>query len=125
MHVNAITREIVDASFCVHSRLGPGLLESANKACLAYELRKRGLEVETEVPLPLVYDGLKLEVGFRIDLLVEDEVIVEVKAVSKIAEIHDAQLLSHLVLSKRRVGLRINFHCRLLKDGIRRMVNGL
>lgn len=125
MHINAVTREIIAGGITVHSRLGPGLLESAYKACLAYELRKRGLNVECEVPLPLIYDGVKLDVGFRIDHRVEDCVIVEVKAVSRILDVHDAQLLSHLVPSNHRVGLRINFHVLRLKDGIRRMVNRL
>ena len=125
MSINAISGEIVDAAVKVHSALGPGLLESAYKKCLEHELRKRGLRVASEVPLPIFYDGVQLDVGYRIDHLVEDCVVVEVKAVSKIVEVHDAQLLSHLVLSNHKVGLRINFHVVRLKDGIRRMVNGL
>jgi GxxExxY protein len=125
MHISEVSGEIVDSAMTVHTRLGPGLLESAYKACLEYELRKRGLKVVSEVPLPIIYEGVKLDVAYRIDHLVEDSVIVEVKAVSKILDVHDAQLLSHLVLSNRRLGLRINFHVVHLKDGIRRIVNNL
>jgi GxxExxY protein len=108
----------------VHCALGPGLLESAYQACLAFELRKRGLEVSPEVPLPLVYEGHKLEIGYRIDLLVEGQVVVEVKAVDAIAPIHRAQLLSYLILSKRPLGLLLDFNVALMKDGIVRMRNG-
>ena len=105
--------------------LGPGLLESAYKPCLAYELRKRGLKVQTEVELPIVYDSVRVAVGYRIDQLVEDSVIVELKAVTRVLKVHDAQLLSHLKLSGMKLGFRINFHVVRLKDGIRRMVNNL
>ena len=125
MDINWVSGEIIDAAIKVHSALGPGLLESAYKKCLEHELRKRGLNVVSELPLPIVYDGVQLDVGYRLDHLVENSVVVEVKAVSKILEVHDAQLLSHLVLSRHKVGLRINFHVVRLKDGIRRMVNGL
>ena len=123
MKINDITGHIVDAAIRVHSALGPGLLESAYKACLVHELRKRGLTILTEVPVPIVYEGIVVDVGYRMDLLVEDVVIVEVKAVGKLSPVHDAQLLSHLVLSGQKVGLLINFHVRFLKHGIRRMVN--
>lgn len=123
MELNDITGEIVDAAIKVHKALGPGLLESAYKTCLAYELRKRGLKVETEVAVPIFYDGVVIDVGYRMDLLVEDQVPVELKAVSEIIPIFKAQLLSHLKLSDKRVGLLINFHVELLKDGIVRMVN--
>jgi len=125
MKINDITGHVVDASITVHSALGPGLLESAYKACLVHELRKRGLTVLTEIPVPIVYDGVVVDVGYRIDLLVEDAVIVEVKAISQLSRVHDAQLLSHLVLSGHKVGLLINFHVRFLKHGIRRLVNNL
>jgi GxxExxY protein len=125
MDIELVATEIVDSSVKVHSALGPGLLESAYNACLAHELRKRGLRVRTEVPLPVVYDGFRVDLGYRIDQLVEESVIVEVKAVSKIKEIHDAQLLSYLVLSGHKLGFRINFHEVHVKNGIRRMVNGL
>ena len=104
--------------------LGPGLLESAYGACLAHELRKRGFRVATQVGLPVVYDGVKLDLGYRIDLLVEDVVIVEVKCVEAIHPVHEAQLLSYLRLSGKHVGLLINFHLARLKDGIKRMVDG-
>jgi GxxExxY protein len=108
----------------VHSLLGPGLLESAYEACLAHELRERRFQVDTQVGLPVVYDGAKLDVGYRIDLLVENLVIVEVKCVEAIHPVHQAQLLSYLRLSRTHVGLLINFYVAHLKDGIRRMVDG-
>ena len=125
MHINAITAEIIDAAIKVHRRLGPGLLESAYKACLAFELRKRGLKVEEEVPVTLQYDELRVENAYRMDMLVEDAVVVESKAISKTIPIHESQLLSHLNLTGYQVGLLINFHVLRLKDGIKRFVNGL
>lgn len=118
-----VSGAVVDAAMRVHSALGPGLLESAYAACLAHELRQRGLKVMCEVPLPVVYDGIKLDAGYRLDMLVEDAVIVELKAVEALAPIHQAQLLSYLKLSGKRVGLLINFHVLHLKDGIKRLVN--
>ena len=123
MDLNEITREIVDAAIKVHKALGSGLLESAYKTCLAFELRRRGLKVETEVAVPIFYDGVVIDVGYRMDLLVEGEVPVELKAVSEIIPVFKAQLLSHLKLSDKRVGLLINFNVELLKDGIVRLVN--
>ena len=108
----------------VHSALGPGLLESAYQACLAHELRKRGLEVAGQVPLPIVYEGQKLEIGYRIDLIVEGKVVVEVKSVEAIHPIYEAQLLSYMRLSRIPVGLLINFNVLHLRDGIKRMVDG-
>jgi GxxExxY protein len=108
----------------VHSALGPGLLESAYEACLAHELRKAGLRVETQVALPVVYDGIRLDVGYRIDILVEDAVIVEIKACDAITAVHQAQLMSYLKLSGKTLGLLINFHVAHLKNGIKRIVNG-
>jgi GxxExxY protein len=122
---NELTGHTLNAAIKVHSALGPGLLESAYKVCLAHELRKRGLEVRTEVPLPVVYDGIELDLAYRIDLVVAQTVVVEAKAIAKILPIHEAQLLSHLKLSGHPVGLLINFHVTRLKDGIKRMVNGL
>jgi GxxExxY protein len=122
--INQISGAVVDGAMKVHSRLGPGLLESAYKACLTHELRKRGFHVTTEVGLPVVYEGEKLDLGYRIDLLVENEVIVEIKCVDAINPVHEAQLLSYLRLSGRSVGLLINFHVARLKDGIKRMVDG-
>ena len=122
--VNEITGGVVDAAMKVHTRLGPGLLESAYQACLAHELRKRGFEVVVQVPLPVVYDGERVEVGYRIDLMVENRVVVEVKSVEAIHPIHQAQLLSYMRLSGVGVGLLINFNVLHLRDGIRRMVDG-
>ena len=107
----------------VHSALGPGLLESAYEACLLHELRKAGFNAEAQVGLPVVYDAIKLDLGYRIDLLVENLVIVELKCVDKVAPIHQAQLISYLKLSGKSLGLLINFHVVLLRNGIRRMVN--
>jgi len=108
----------------VHRELGPGLLESAYEACLAFELGDLGLQVVQQQPLPVVYRGVRLSCGYRTDLIVEDEVIVEVKAVSHLEPIHEAQLISYLKLSDRRVGLLVNFNVKLLKNGVRRLVNG-
>jgi GxxExxY protein len=123
--LNEKTGIIVDAAMRVHSELGPGLLESAYQACLACELRARGLQVETEVHLPIRYKSVQLEAAYRIDLLVEDAIIVETKTVSQFAPVHEAQLLSYLKLSDRRVGLLINFHALRLRDGIKRIANRL
>jgi len=122
-NLKAISGHIVDAAMKVHSALGPGLLESAYETCLKHELVKRGLEVESQVELPVLYDGVKLNVGYRIDLLVSNAIVVELKSVDKIAPIHEAQLLSYLKLSNLQVGLLINFNVIHLKDGIKRMVN--
>lgn len=123
--INQRTGQIVDAAMKVHTVLGPGLLESSYEACLSYELRKRGLTVLNQFPIPVVYDGIQLEIGYRADLLVDDSVVVELKAVEKLAPVHEAQLLSYLKLSGLRVGLLINFHEVHLKDGIKRRVNNL
>jgi GxxExxY protein len=122
--LNRVSGLIVDSAIAVHRALGPGLLESAYKACLAFELRKRGLGVASEVPLPVVYEGIRPEVGYRIDLLIENEVVVEVKAVDGVASIHRAQLLSYLRLSGHSLGLLLNFNVVLMKSGIVRMRNG-
>jgi GxxExxY protein len=126
MQINQITGTIIDAAMKVHSTFGPGLLESAYKACLVYELRKRGLRVDVEVALPLIYDGVKLDdVGYRLDLLVENEVVVELKAVEIMAPIFEALLIHYLKLSGKKVGLLINFKVLHLRDGIKRMVYNL
>jgi GxxExxY protein len=122
--INQVSGAIVNSAMRVHSLLGPGLLESAYDACLAHELRKRGFRVDMQVGLPVVYDGEKLDLGYRIDLLVDGLVIVEVKCVEAIHPVHEAQLLSYLRLSGKNVGLLINFHVARLKDGIKRMVDG-
>jgi GxxExxY protein len=124
LRINEITGIIVNSAMTVHSALGPGLLESAYQACLAQELRSRGLEVAAQVPQPLVYKGQKLEVGYRIDLAVEGRGVVEVKSVDAIHPIHQDQLLSYMRLSGLSVGLLINFNVLHLRDGIKRMVNG-
>ena len=123
MTINDVSGAVVDAAIKVHSRLGPGLLESAYQACLAYELRKRGLEVRTQVELPVVYDDVEIDVGYRVDLLIERVLLVEIKAVSRVQLVHEAQLLSYLKLGGFRAGLLINFHVPRLKNGITRMVN--
>jgi GxxExxY protein len=122
METNEITGKILNAAFKVHSALGPGLLESAYQACLVYELRKAGLKVEVEKPLPLIYDELKLECGYRIDIIVENEVVVELKAIEAINEVHLAQILTYLKLSGKHIGLLLNFNVKSLKDGIKRVV---
>lgn len=122
MDANRITETIIGAAIEVHRALGPGLLESAYQICLAYEIEKRGLKVDRQVEVPIVYDGKRLDAGFRLDLLVEQQVIVELKAKEKTTPVDEAQLLSYLKLMGLRVGLLINFHVMLLKDGIKRMV---
>jgi GxxExxY protein len=120
--LNRITESIIGAAIEVHRALGPGLLESAYEACLTFELTRRGLKVEQQKPLPVVYRDVRLDCGYRLDLLVENAVIVEVKAVDRLMPVHQAQLLSYLKLSGCKVGLLINFHVKLLKDGIHRIV---
>lgn len=121
--LNQITENIIGAAIDVHRALGPGLLESAYEACLVFELAQRGLKVEQQRPLPVVYREVRLDCGYRLDLLVEDAVIVEVKAVDRLAPIQEAQLLSYLKLSGCKVGLLINFNVTVLKNGLRRVVN--
>jgi GxxExxY protein len=121
--LDSITRRIIGGAIEVHRRLGPGLLESAYEICLAFELRQMGFKIEEQKALPVIYRDVKLDCGYRLDLVVDDSVVVEVKAVDQLAPIHDAQLLSYLRLSDKRVGLLINFHVRVLKNGIKRIVN--
>jgi GxxExxY protein len=123
MSLNDITHAIIGAAIKVHKALGPGLLESAYEACVAYELEKLGLRVERQKPIPVTYEGVHLECGFRADLLVEEQVIAELKAKEALHPIDEAQLLSHLRLLNLRGGLPINFNVLVLKDGIKRMVN--
>ena len=118
-----ISREIIRAALSVHSALGPGLLESAYRACLSHDLALRGLKVQAEVPLSVRYNGIQLDIGYRIDMVVEGIVVVELKTVNRLLPVHEAQLLSYLRLSNRPVGLLINFHAARLRDGIKRMVN--
>jgi GxxExxY protein len=119
-----ITNGIISAAYRVHSRLGPGLLERPYRQCLRYELEKMGAIVECEKTLPVVYEGITIDTGYRLDLLVDHEVIVEVKSVESILPVHEAQLLTYLRLSVKRVGLLINFNVARLRDGIRRRING-
>jgi GxxExxY protein len=116
------TEQIVDAAMAVHRELGPGLLESTYEICLLHELAERGIGAERQVELPVVYRGVKLECGYKIDLMVSDSVVVEIKSVERLEPVHEAQLMSYLKLSGRRVGLLINFNVALLKHGIRRRV---
>jgi GxxExxY protein len=123
-NMNRLTGTIIAAALRVHSALGPGLLESAYEACLLYELRKQGIRAISQVLLPVVYDGVTIDLGYRMDLLVEDSVVVELKCVDSINSVHEGQLLSYLRLSGKRVGLIVNFHVAHLRDGIRRFLNG-
>ena len=122
LEANQLTQEILNCAFKVHSALGPGLLESAYRACLVYELRKSGLEVEEEKQLPLIYEDVKLDCGYRIDILVNDEVVIELKTVEAFTEVHAAQVLTYLRLSNKHLGLLLNFYTKSLKDGIKRFV---
>lgn len=122
--LNKISGEVIGGAIEVHRELGPGLLESAYENCLRYELQQRGLRVEQQVAQPVFYKGLQLECGYRLDLLVENQVIVELKAVEAILPIHQAQLLTYLKLRQLRLGLLINFNVPLLKNGIKRLING-
>lgn len=122
--LNSLSSGIIGAAIEVHRQLGPGLLESAYRKCLAYELRKRGFEVAEELPVQLVYDTLVIDCGFRADLLVNQLVVVELKAKSELHPIDKAQTLSHLRLMNRRLGLLINFHESRLIDGVHRIING-
>ncbi|MCE9555892.1 MAG: GxxExxY protein [Planctomycetes bacterium] len=124
-HENQITGEIIGAAMDIHRRLGPGLLESVYRAVLGYELSKRGFRVEVEVPIPVLWETVQLEVGFRADLIVDDAVIVELKPVEAVARVHKKQLLTYLRVADKRAGLLINFGMELLKDGIHRVVNNL
>lgn len=120
--VEGVARTLIDAGLKVHKALGPGLLESAYEHCLAYELEARGLKVGRQLPVPIIYETVKLDAGYRLDLLVEDEIIVEVKSVDALTRVHEAQLLTYLRLSKRRLGFLLNFNTVLFKDGVRRFV---
>lgn len=123
MDIESIFKIVLDCSFKVHSALGPGLLESAYEECLSYELEKSGLRVIKQAPLPLVYEDIKLNIGYRVDLLVENKVIVELKSVEALADIHMAQILTYLKLSGCKLGLLVNFNVKHLKEGIKRVIN--
>ena len=124
MSPHGISHAIIRCALKVHSALGPGLLESTYEASLAHELRNAGFNVETELALPVVYDSVKLDIGYRIDMMVNDLVIVELKSVEEISRVHVAQVISYLKLSKKKLGLIINFNVLHLKDGIKRLVEG-
>lgn len=123
MELNKISETIIGCAIKVHRALGLGLLESTYEVCLVHELRKTGLKVQAQVALPVIYDGIKLDSGYRIDLLVEDSVIVELKAIDSLLPIHEAQLLSYLKLSNKKLGLLINFNVKILKNGVKRLMN--
>ncbi len=122
---NELSYKIIGAAMELHKSLGPGLLESAYEAALAYDLREFGLNVQTQVPMPLVYKEVKQDVGYRLDLIVENKVIIEIKSVENLAPVHFAQTLTYLKLADKRLALLINFNTKLLKDGIHRIVNRL
>lgn len=125
MHENDISKIVVDSAYKIHTRLGPGLLESAYQAILAYELKNRGFRVETEVAMPVIYENLSLDIGFRVDMVVEDLVILELKSVETVSDVHKKQLLTYLKASGKRLGLLINFGAPIIRQGITRIVNGL
>ena len=125
MNENEIAKIIVDAAFQIHKRLGPGLLESVYEVVLAHELKKRGLRVNRQMPVAIVYDDIKFDEGFRADLTVEEKVIVELKSVEKVSPVHKKQLLTYLKLADKKLGLLINFGAELIRDGISRVVNNL
>lgn len=122
IYTEDVFKDILDSSFRVHTALGPGLLESAYEECLFYELKQTGLDVERQKALPLVYKEVKLDAGYRIDLLVENRIIVEIKAVESMADIYMAQILTYLKLSDCHLGLLVNFNVKHLKDGIKRVI---
>jgi GxxExxY protein len=124
MKPNAASHIVIGAALRIHTELGPGILESAYEACLCYELGKAGLAIEQQVALPIVYAGVKLSTGYRVDFIVEKCLVLELKCVEKVLPVHKAQLLSYLRLSGMKLGLLLNFNVRHLKDGIHRVING-
>jgi GxxExxY protein len=125
MTENEIAKQIVDVAFKIHTTFGPGLLESVHETIMAYELQKRGLRVQRQQAIPVVYEDVRMDLGFRADLIVEGKVVVEIKSVEAIAPVHKKQLLTYLRLTDKRLGLLINFNVELIKNGISRVVNGL
>jgi GxxExxY protein len=123
--INRITEKIIGCAIEVHRNLGPRLLESAYEKCLCYELTQAGFGYKQQLPLPVIYKGINLECGYRMDVVVEDLVIVEIKAIERILPVHEAQLLSYLKLYNKKVGLLMNFHVPMLKSGLKRIVNNL
>ncbi len=120
---NDLSREVVDAAFTVHKKLGPGLLEGVYQTCLIHELKKRGLKIESEVAVPVRYDEIQIEAGLRLDILVESQIVIELKAVEALLPVHKSQTLTYLRLTGHRLGLLINFNVPLIKDGIKRIIN--
>ncbi len=125
MHENQISKTVLECALRIHRSLGPGLLESAYEAALVFELRQKGMFIQQQHPLPFYYREVKQEVGYRVDIMVEKKVVIEVKSVDQLAPIHYAQLLTYLKLSKKKLGLLINFNSLLIKDGFHRLVNNL
>lgn len=125
MHENEIAKQIVDAAYKIHKKVGPGLLESVYEAILAYELEQRGLHIVRQQPVPVIYEDIRLDIGFYADMVVEDKVIVELKSVERTHPVHHKQLLTYLRVADKRLGLLINFGLPLIKDGIERVVNRL
>ena len=124
MEWNQLTNEIIGSAIEVHRNLGPGLLESTYEECMAYELQERQLTIKRQIEIPVLYKGTQLEQNYRIDLLVNNQVIIELKSVNKLEPVHDAQLLTHLKLANKRYGLLLNFNVPVMKQGIRRLLNG-
>ena len=125
MTENEVAKQIVDVAFKVHTTFGPGLLESVYETIMAYELKKRGLRVVRQQPIPVVYESIRMDLGFRADLIIESKVVIEIKSVEAIAPVHKKQLLTYLRLTDKRLGLLVNFNVELIKNGITRVVNGL
>ena len=125
MNENDISYKVIGVALDLHKNIGPGLLESTYENALAYDLRKAGLEVKQQVAMPFIYKDVKMDVGYRIDILVENKVIVEVKSIESLAPVHYSQVLTYLKLSNIKLGLLVNFNCKLLKEGIHRIANNL
>lgn len=125
MNENELSYKVIGIALELHKKVGPGLLESAYENALAYDLEEAGLEVKQQVPLPFYYKEIKMEVGYRVDIIVENKLIVEIKSLENLAPVHFSQLLTYLKLSEKRLGLLINFNTKILKDGIHRVVNNL
>lgn len=123
LSINEITEKVIGCAISVHTHLGPGLLESAYQECLYFDLVNEGFKVEKEKPLPLIYKGVKMECGYRVDLFVEEKVIVELKSVEMLTDVHMAQVLTYLKLSNNKIGLLINFNSYRIKDGLKRLIN--
>jgi len=123
VELNSLSRVIIGCAIKVHKELGPGLLESAYQECLLYELRKAGLKVVKEKPMPIIYDEIKLDHGYRIDILVENRVVIELKTVEQLNDVHTAQVLTYMKLGNYKLGLLMNFNVKLLKNGIKRFIN--